>query len=174
MRSIPKCRYLTIDEAVEWLAGTTRSPTFSAELQPWHRHCPGSWERIRAFGLKFLPHTGRQFLTVTGGTAHDKAVAVCIVSGKDAAVAGIFFGQGIDGITQGNGIQFADEEKHVTGLFRGGQCIHLYLQKFRLQSIGAFFLLACILFDPDNGIGHFRLLCGQQRGNGPDGILFSV
>ena len=56
--------------------------------------------------------------------------------------------------------------------FRGGECVHLYLQKFRLQSIGAFFLLACILFDPDNGIGHFRLLCGQQRGDGPDGILF--
>ena len=55
MRSIPKCRYLTIDEAVEGLAGTTRSPTFSAEVSavaptlPWIMGAdPPPWRKVPA------------------------------------------------------------------------------------------------------------------------------
>ena len=51
------------------------------------------------FCRKFPAHAVCQFLTVTGSTAYNKSITVCIVSGKDTTVTGIFSGQGIHSVT---------------------------------------------------------------------------
>ena len=90
---VPKCIYRqkgwSLQRRPHCLQGICRDSNIPLD------HGSGS----ATFCGKLPAHAVCQFLTVTGNTAYNKSITVCIISGKDTTVTGILSGQGIHSVS---------------------------------------------------------------------------